>query len=167
MGDRAPAIEAYRAAAGAALSPDPYNIRAQTAERLRRAADPRRAEAYRLSLEGWRRFEHNDLPAAASLLQTSLALNGSDPVARYRFGRVEQGRKDDAGALTQFEHAIRAARNCPPPILGNVYLEAARILERLGRRPHAIVYYRTAATLFGAAADTRAAANRSLTRLSR
>ena len=167
MGDRAPAIEAYRAAAGAALSPDPYNIRAQTADRLRRAPDPRRAEAYRLSLEGWRRFEHNDLPGAASAFEASLALSGSEPVARYRFGRVQQGRKDDAGALAQFEHAIRAARNCPPSILGNAYLEAARVLERLGRRPHAIAYYRTAATLFGAAADTRAAANRALTRLSR
>jgi len=167
MGERAPAIEAYRAAAGVALSPDPHQIRAKTAERLRRAPDPRHAEAYRLSLEGWRRFEHNDLPSAAGLLQASLALNGSEPVARYRFGRVQQGRKDDAAALAQFEHAIRAARNCPPPILGNAYLEAARVLERLGRRPQAISYYRTATTLFGAASDTRAAANRALTRLER
>jgi tetratricopeptide repeat protein len=167
MGNRAPAIEAYRSAAGAALSPDPHHIRAKTAERLRRAPDPRHAEAYRLSLEGWRRFEHNDLPSAAGLLESSLALNGSEPVARYRFGRVQQGRKDDASALAQFEHTIRAARNCPPPILGSAYLEAARVLERLGRRPQAISYYRTATTLFGAAADTRAAANRALTRLER
>jgi hypothetical protein len=37
----------------------------------------------------------------------------------------------------------------------------------LGRRPEAISYYHIATTLFGAAADTRAAAKRALTRLER
>jgi tetratricopeptide (TPR) repeat protein len=167
MGQRALAVDAYRAAANTAVTPDPHRVRAQSAERLRRAPDARRAEAYRLSLQGWRRFEHNDLPAAASLLKTSLTLNGSDPVARYRAGRVQQARKDDLGALAEFEHTIRAARNCPPPILGNAYLEAARVLERIDRRAQALAYYRIAATLFGGAADTHAAATRALTRLQR
>ena len=167
LGLRAAASEAYRAAVASAVSPDPYHVRTQAGERLRRTPDPKRATAYRLSLEGWRQLERNDLAGAAASLQASLALNESDPVARYRFGRVQQTRKDDHGALAHFEHAIRSARTCPPPILGNAYLEAARILERLGHRPRAIVYYRTAATLFGAAADTRAAATRALTRLSR
>ena len=167
MGVRAAALDAYRAAAAAAPSPDPYNVGTQSTEHLRRAPDPKRAEAYRLSLAGWRRLERNELAAAAAALEASLALNGSDPVARYRFGRVQQARKDDTGALAQFEHAIRGARTCPPPILGNAYLEAARVLERRGRRPQAISYYRTATTLFGAAADTRAAATRALARLER
>jgi hypothetical protein len=167
MGIRASAIDAYRAATAAALAPDPHHVREQTAERLRRAPDPRRAQAYRLSLQGWRRFEHNDLAGATSLLQTSISLNGSDPVSRYRFGRVQQARKDDVTALAEFEHAIRNARNCPPPILGNAYLEAARVLERLDRRPQAIAYYRIASTLFGGAADTHAAASRALNRLER
>ena len=167
MGIRADAIAAYRAAALAALPRDPYDVKALSAEHLRRAPDPKRAEAYRLSLAGWRRFEHNDLEGAISLLQTSLALNGSDPVSRYRFGRVQQELRNDAGALAQFERAIRGAHNCPPPILGNAYLEAARVLERLDRRPQALAYYRTAATLFGGAADTRAAATRALDRLER
>ena len=77
----------------------------------------RHAEAYRLSLEGWRRLEQNDLAAAGDALERSLALNADDPVARYRFGRVLQARKDDAGALAQFELAIRDARACPAPIL--------------------------------------------------
>jgi hypothetical protein len=167
MGVRAAAVDAYRAATLALVSPDPHRVKALATEHLRRAPDPRRAEAYRLSLEGWRRFEHNDVQSAAALLHTSLSLNASDPVSRYRFGRVQQARKDDAAALAQFEHAIRGARTCPPPILGNAYLEAARVLERLDRRPQALTYYRIASTLFGGAADTRAAAARALTRLER
>ncbi len=167
MGLRGSAVDAYRAAIASTPSPDPYDIRSHSRERLRKAPDPRRAEAYRLSLNGWRRLEHNDIQAAVNALAASLAMNGSDPVAHYRYGRVQQARKDDAEALTQFELAIRGARACPAPILGTAYLEAARVLERLGRRSDAISYYHTATTLFGAAADTRAAASRALTRLER
>ncbi len=167
MGMRADAIAAYRAAALGVLPGDPYDVKESSSDHLRRAPDPKRTEAYRRSLEGWRRFEHNDLETAASLLQTSLTLNGSDPVSRYRYGRVQQALRNDVGALAQFERAIRGGRNCPPPILGNAYLEAARVLERLDRREHALTYYRTAAGLFGGAADTHAAAARALTRLER
>jgi tetratricopeptide (TPR) repeat protein len=167
IGARTSAVEAYRGAIASLPLTDPYKIRSQSNEHLRRAPESKRAEAYRLSLEGWRRLERNDIRAAAAALETSLALNGSDPVAHYRYGRVQQARKDDTGALAQFEHAIRSAHTCPAPILGNAYLEAARVLERLGRRPEAISYYHIATTLFGAAGDTRAAATRALSRLER
>jgi len=165
LGVRAAAVDAYRAAAAAVPSPDVDEIAAATADRLRRAPDPKRAEAYRLSLDGWRRLEHNDVPAAAAAIDASLALNGSDPVARYRAGRVQQARKNDAAALAHYDLAIKGARTCPAPILGYTYVEAARILERQGKRERAISNYRIAAALFGAAADTRAAAARALTRL--
>lgn len=161
------AVDAYRAAIASTVTPDHHEVRSRSAERLRKAPDAKHAEAYRLSLEGLRRLEHNDIQAAANALTSSLALNGADPVAHYRYGRVQLARKEDAEALAQFEHAIRGARTCPAPILGNAYLEAARVLERLGRRPQAISYYHTATTLFGASADTRAAATRALTRLER
>jgi tetratricopeptide (TPR) repeat protein len=167
LGSRASAVDAYRAAIASLPSSDPYKVRSLSNEHLRRAPDARRGEAYRLSLDGWRRLERNDVAAAAAALETSLALNGTDPVAHYRYGRVQQARKDDAAALAQFEHAIHGAHLCPAPILGNAYLEAARVLERLGRRTEAISYYHVATTLFGAAADTRAAATRALTRLER
>ncbi len=165
IGSRAAAVNAYRSAQASALVPDARNVRQQAAERLRRTPDAQRAEAYRLSLHGWRRLESNDLPAATAALERSIVLNGSDPVARYRLGRLLQARKDDAGALAQFELTVRAGRSGPPPILGNAYLEAARLHERLGRTEEAIGYYRTATSLFGAAADTRVAATRALTRL--
>lgn len=165
LGNRAAATDAYAAAIESAVTPDPYNVRAQAAERLRRAPDARRADAYRLSLDGLRRLEHNDLAGAAAALSQSLVLNGTDPVARYRYGRVLQARKDDAGALVQFERAIATARSGPAPIAATAFLEAARLHERAGYRKQALAYYRIASTYFGGAAETHAAAARAITRL--
>jgi tetratricopeptide (TPR) repeat protein len=165
LGTRAPAVSAYRAALATAPSTRADGIRSGAADGLRHAPDAAHAEAYRLSLNGWRRLESNDLPGATTALERSIALNGSDPVAHYRLGRVRQARKEDAAALAQFEQAIRSARTCPAPILGDAYLEAARVYERLGQTDDAVEYYRTATSLFGADTDTRVAATRALTRL--
>ncbi len=167
LGGRPEAIAAYRAAIAATPTPDPHEIRRQAAERLRHTPDRGRAEAYRLSLEGWRALERNDTTRAASALERSLSLNPDEPVSRYRYGRVLQAMHDNTRALAQFEQAIRGARTCPPPILGLAYVEAARLHERLGHRDSALSYYRIASTLFGVAADTRSTAARAVTRLSR
>ena len=165
IGSRPAAVAEYRAALAAIPAGDPHEVRAQASEHLRHAPNAARAEAYRLSLHGWRRLESNDLAGAMTALDRSLALNGADPVAHYRLGRVLQARKADAASLAHFEQTIRSARSCPAPILGNAYLEAARVYERLGQADDAIDYYRTATSLFGAATDTRVAATRALTRL--
>lgn len=165
LGQRDAAVAAYRTATTLAPNPDVAAIRETAAARQRRAPDARKAEAYRLSLEGWRRFEKNDHNGASASLERSLALNGADPVTRYRMGRVLQVRKEDPAALAQFEMTIRAAKTCPPPLLGTAYLEAARLHERAARRDQAISYYRIASTLFGASSDTHSAAKRALTRL--
>ena len=165
LGQRAEAVDAYRTALSLTPTPDVHEIRTTANARLRRGPDPRQSDAYRLSLEGWRRFEQNDLAGAAASLERSVALNGNDPVTRYRLGRLLQARKEDALALAQFETTIRHAKACPAPVLGTAYLEAARLHERLGRRDQAISYYRVASTLFGAAAETRSAADRALARL--
>jgi hypothetical protein len=165
LGNRAAATDAYAAAVESALSPDPYDVRAQAAERLRRTPDARRARAYRLSLEGFRWLEHNDLPAAAAALSESLGLNSADPVARYRYGRVLQARRDDVGALAQFEWAIAGAKHGPAPIAATAYLEAARLHERAGHREQALGFYRIASTYFGGAVETHAAARRAIARL--
>jgi Tetratricopeptide repeat len=167
LGSRAAAVAAYRSAAAAAPPDDPYEVRDHAADLLRRAPNARTAEAYRLSLEGWRHLEDDDLPAAASALEKSLGLNVQDPVANYRFGRVLEARRDDPGALAHFEIAIRNARACPAPILATAYLEAARLHERAGRRVEAVSAYRIVTTLFGAAEETRNAAARALARLTK
>jgi hypothetical protein len=165
LGARPAAVAAYRAALAHVPPRDPFDIADQARTRQRRTPDPRRAEAFRLSLDGWRRLERNDLPGATAALERAIALDPEDPVARYRFGRVLQARRDDAGALAQFAITIREGRACPAPILGYAHLEAARLHERLGHADDALSGYRVAATLFGAAAETRGAAARALARL--
>ena len=165
LGDREAALQAYRNATATASYPDLRGVRATVDARRRRAPDAKHAEAYRLSLEGWRRFEKQDAAAAQAALERSVTLNASDPVSQYRFGRVLQAAGEPARALAAYEAAIHGARSCPASILGAAYFEAARLHERAGRRESAVALYRVAASLFGAAADTRAAATRALTRL--
>ena len=166
LGARSHALAAYKAALAAVPPLDPYDVRGQAAERIRHAPDPKHAEAYRLSLDGLRRLEKNDLPGASAALERAVTLNAQDPVARYRLGRVLQARREDVAALAQFDLSIRHGKSCPPPILGNAHLEAARLHERLGHNDEAISAYRIASTLFGASDDTHAAATRALVRLS-
>jgi tetratricopeptide repeat protein len=165
MGDRAAAIAAYRTATAAAPAGDPHDIRDHALEKLRHTPDARRADAYRLSIEGLRRLERSDEAGAVARFEQSLAINAADPVTRHRYGRALQAMKDDQRALAQFELAIRGAKSCPPAILGAAYVDAARLHERAGRRDAALAYYRVAATLFGSAGETRAAASRAVTRL--
>jgi hypothetical protein len=169
LGSRALALAAYRSAVAAAPADDLYDIAARAARRIRRAPKEEETEAYRLSLQGWRQLEGNALERATASLELSLALQPADPVSRFRYGRVLQALRDDAGALTQFELAIRNAVNgsCPAPIVAAAYLEAARLHERSGDRDQALAWYRVAATHFGAAQETRVAATRALTRLDR
>ena len=79
---------------------------------------PARAEAYRLSLEGWRALERRR-PAGGRAARSDAvagARTPHDPVAHYRYARVLQARRDDAAALAQFEAAIAARATCPAPI---------------------------------------------------
>jgi tetratricopeptide (TPR) repeat protein len=165
LNERAEALAAYRRAVQLAPQNDVYHIRRQATDRIRKAPDARHAEAFRLSLHGWRKLEQKDVKSASVALERSLAMNPEDPVAYYRYGRVLQARKGEAEALAQFEMAIRYARACPAPILATAYLEAARLYEHAGRRDQAIDAYRTASTLFGAAEETRNSAARALARL--
>jgi predicted negative regulator of RcsB-dependent stress response len=165
LGARDAAVAAYTAATAASADHDPHDVRREAAERRRRAPDPRAAEAFRLSLDGWRRLERGDLAGASAALERAVALAPQEPVARYRLGRVRQAQGADAEALTEFQRAIGEARACPAPILGNAYLEAGRLHERLGERDEARSAYAAAAALFGAAGETRASASRALARL--
>jgi hypothetical protein len=165
LGSRDAAVLAYKRAAAAAPSDDRYDIRARAEDLARRVPDRRRAEAYRLSLEGWRHLEDGAMRQASAALERSLTLAPDDPVANYRFGRVLEARKDESGALAHYAITIRNARTCPAPILASAYLDTARLYERSARRSDAIAAYRAASTLFGASAETRLAAGRALARL--
>ena len=171
---RADAVAAYRTAwrlapsrpvSTSTSSGEHVNIRREAAAGLDRAPNAQRAEAFRLSLEGWRALERKDVPAAAAALGRAIVLNPRDPVARYRYGRVLQARGDDRGALAELSLTIEAARLAPAPVVGETYLETARIHERGGRRDEAIAAYQMASNLFGAGDETHRAAARALARL--
>ncbi|MGE5361628.1 MAG: tetratricopeptide repeat protein [Bacteroidales bacterium] len=170
LGDRFRAMAQYRLAVTVALVDDPDNdpdkVRASAKEQMQRAPDARRAEAYKLSLDGWRLFERQSYAQAALALEQSLATNPADPIAHYRYGRVLQARdSDDPRALAEFEQAI-ASRPLPPAaILADAYYGAARVLERQGERARAIEMYQTVGRLSGADVRTRDAAAKSLARL--
>ncbi len=165
LGHHDAAVAAYRLAAAAAPMPDSEDIRRRATERMKRAPDEARAEAYRLSIDGLRRLEKGDAVSAEAVLAHSLALDPRNAVARYRYGRAALAKKDEVAALAAFEATIRAARDCPAPIAAAAYLDAARLHERMARREQAIDYYRTASTWFGGGRETRAAAERALARL--
>jgi tetratricopeptide (TPR) repeat protein len=165
LGAREAAVVAYKAALAALPPHDPHDVRGQAAERLRRAPDRAEVEAFGLSLQGWRRFEQRDLAGARAALDRSVVLRPQEPVARYRLARVLQAEEADAEALAQFEQAMRHGRAAPAPILGEVYLEAGRTYERIGQRDGARAAYAAAASLVGAAGETRAAATAALSRL--
>ncbi len=166
LGRRPHAIEAYRFAIANAPA-DEEGVRAAANERLRHAPDARRAEAYRVSLEGWRSFERGDRGQADTLLRRSLDLNPADPVAHLRYGQVLEARTtgDEPGALAEFETAIRGSASMPASLLATAYLEAGRVLEHRGERARALEMYQTIARIIGAEARTKEAAAKSLARL--
>ena len=101
---------------------------------------PGRAEAYRLSLEGWRRLEDDDLPAAAAALERSLGAERAAIRSRTTASAAcSQARKDDAGALAHFELAIRNARIVPGADPRQRRTSKRRVsTSALGRRADAI-----------------------------
>ena len=165
LGHRDAALAAYRLAVSSAPSPDADGVRSEAADRQRHAPDPVGAEAYRLSLQGWRLLERGNAAAAEPMLARAAILDPRDAVTRYRHARALQARHDEAGALTEYDAALRLAASAPAPIAAAAFLDAARLEERLGRRDEAIAHYQAATTWFGASADTIAAASRALARL--
>jgi tetratricopeptide (TPR) repeat protein len=165
LGEREQAAAALKAAVAACPPGDPYGLRAAAHNALRRPSEARAARAYRLSIEGARALERGDVAAAGQALRESLALNGADPVARYRQGRVLIARGDEPGALREFERVVSAAPASAPTFHARAALDAAAILERQGHRSRAIELFERAASVFGAASDTRDAAARDAARL--
>ena len=165
LGHRDAAAAAYHLAMTSATDPDVQNVKSRAANRLAHAPDARIADAYRLSLEGWRRVQRGDAADGETLLAQSLALNANDPVAHYRTGHALEAMRQDQAAAGQFEAAVKRAHDCPASIAAAAFLELARLRERTGDRSDAIVAYRAARDWFGGATSTRDAAARALVRL--
>ena len=163
LGQREEAVRAYQAAVAAAPADDPERVKDRARERLRKRPDPRAADAYRLSLEGWRQLQRGDIVRATESLERASSLNPSDIVTRSRVGRLLLARRRPE-ALAAFEMVLAARPAAPPPILAAACLEAGRLLE--GRdRARAIELYERASRVRGAEPETRRAATQLLARL--
>jgi tetratricopeptide (TPR) repeat protein len=166
MGQRELASAAYRSAIAATPTDDPLGIVEQANQALSRRPDPRIAQAYRLSIEGWRAIGRRELGAAETALTESLAIKPDDPVTQYRYGRLLMAQGEPDAALVAFDRALKGKSNCPPTILAAAYLDAGQLHERAGRRDRAATMYRSASGVFGASAETKARARRLLARVS-
>lgn len=165
IGNRNEAVAAYRTAIAAAAPDDRLKIAERARAGIRHKVDSEAADAYRLSLEGWRALERGDLSASVSALERSLEIRPRDPVTRYRQARLLHAQKNDSAALDVLEAILAARAATPPTIYAFACVDAARLLEQRGDRERAIDLYRTAHGVFGADQRTKEAAKRALARL--
>jgi hypothetical protein len=165
MGLRDEAVIAYRAAMAGSGAHDPLQVADRAKAGIKKKPDAAVANAYRLSLAGWRALERGDIAAAARAIAQSIELQPRHPVTRYREARLLLAQKDEAAALKVLDAIIASRSATPPTIYGFACVDAARLLEQRGDRPRAIDLYRTARDVFGADQRTKDAAHRALARL--
>ncbi len=150
LGDRAAAVRAYNAALDAVPAGDPDEITSAARAGLRRAPpDLAAAQAYRLSLTGWRAFERGALEQAARALAGAATAAPADAMIRVRLARVRAARREIAPALADFDRVIAMRPLAPPVALGAAYLWSAEVLEQQGRRDLALARYRAVGHVFG------------------
>lgn len=165
LGQRDLAVAAYRAAAAAPVPEgDPDRVGQQARLGLSRAPQPAAAEAYRISLAGWRAFEQGDRTAAAAQLSHAHALAPTDAMIRVRLARVAAHAQPDR-ALAEFEAVIAARPQVAAVALTSAFLWSAELLESRGHRAQAIDRYRAATRVFAGDSRLGDVARAALTRL--
>jgi tetratricopeptide (TPR) repeat protein len=166
MGWRDRAVAAYKAAIASAPADDPGSVRTKARDAIARGPNPKTAaEAYRLSLEGYRQWQRKELAQAAASLSRSASLNPADPLTTYRQALLLAARGRQAEALAEFERVI-ALRPVPPAfVVAASAVEAGRLLEAAGSRARAIEQYTLASRVRGADGATQHAAAQALERL--
>jgi predicted negative regulator of RcsB-dependent stress response len=167
LGDRAAAVLAYNAALNAVPAEDPHEIAAAARAGIRRPPpDAAAAQAYRLSLTGWRAFERGALEQAARALAGAATAAPGDAMIRVRLACVRAARKETEPALAEFDRIIAMGAQAPPAALGSAYLWSAALLEQQGRRDIALARYRAVGRIFGTDSRLTAAAAKAIARLS-
>lgn len=169
IGQRSDAVAGYRTVIANPPPGDSADLVARARRGVSRTPDARKAQAYKLSLDAWRAFERGGAPVNAELVfERALAMDPQSAVARVRYARVLLARKQDAQALTELDTALHApGEGAPPTLLADAAFLAGKLSEQAHDRTRAATYYRRAAQMFGASAETRTAASRALTRLAR
>jgi tetratricopeptide (TPR) repeat protein len=155
LGQRDEAVAAYRAAASARVPEgDPDHVGPQSRAGLSHPPARATADAYRLSLAGWRSYERGDPSTAATQLSRARALAPADAMIRVRLAKVTA--HTQAGqALAEFDAVLATRPQVTPVALSAAYLWSAELLESRGARTLAIDRYRAAMHVF--AGDSRLA----------
>lgn len=165
LGQRDLAVQAYTAAMNAASQAEGREIRERANTAAHRKPDPQAAEAYRLSLDGWRALQRGATSDAERALTRAVTLAPSDTVARYRYARVLQARGDTALAREELEKVIAATPAAPAIVLTSALVESAHLLEASGDRARAVTRYQRTIEIGGGDPHARDDARRALTRL--
>jgi len=165
LGEREQAIAEYRAALAAAPPDEAVpQLRSRARAGLRQAPDKRRADAYRLSLDGWRALERGDAELAEASLTRAIEVLPDDMVARYRYARALDASGQHDRARREIE-TIVDARSVPAIVRASALVERAQTLERAGDRARALAMYEDAAKIVGADPHARDQATRAMKRL--
>lgn len=166
VGQRDAAVAEYRRAIAAVPPGDPDRVRRAADAALRAAPPAAAAEAYRVSLEGWRAFEAGDLASARRLLSDARARAPGDAMIRARWARAHAAH-DPEGALTELEAVIATRPKIDPVALGAAFFWSADLLARKGSTAAARDRYDAATRVF--AGDSRVAgeARRALERMTK
>lgn len=152
LGRRNEAVAAYTAALALVPEGDPDGVRAQARDGVQHRPDASEADAYRLSLEGWRAFEQGNAPAALDALARARTLAPDDAMIRMREARVMR-KSRPADAARAFDEVIARRRQAAPVALSAALLWSAELLEERGERAGALERYRAATRVF--AGDSR------------
>lgn len=167
LGRRDEAITAYRAAIAALPPEDPDHLGEKAQTGLKAVPDAKVAEAYRLSLSGWRAFEQRSLQAADASLARAEALAPADTLIRVRHARVRQALNDTDKALATYDQVIGSQASAMPIAVSAAYLWSAAALEARGNVEGARARYRSATRVFAGDSRLAAEASRALERLAR
>jgi len=167
LGLRDDAVAAYRAALAALPAEDPDHIGEKSRMGLRTAPDATAAEAYRLSLVGWRAFEQRSLQAADAALTKAETLAPGDTLIRVRHARVRQALHEADRALETYDQVITSQPSATPLAVSAAYLWSGAALEARGDIEDARARYRSATHVFSGDSRLAAQASRALERLAR
>ena len=165
LGQRPEAVAAYKAALAAVPDRDPDHIADQAHTGLAEVPDPRAADAYRTSLQGWRAYQRGSLDDASTLLTRARDASPADAMIAVRAARVLQARHRPDEALAAFDDVIARRASVSPIALSAAWTWSGELLESRGDIGGARARYRAATGVF--AGDSRLArrAARALDRL--
>ncbi len=167
LGERDSAVQAYNAAIAEAATEHTRPIRERVSVALRQTPDLQAAEAYRLSIVGWRALERGATAEAEAALTRAVTLSPSDAVVRYRYGRMLQASGDTSRAREELERLIAAAPPARAVILSSALVAHAQMLEGAGDSTRALTMYQRVIEVAGGDPRARDDARRALKRLQR